>query len=198
MHNFPLGENNVGSLRDLSFSYSKDLCDYNNYLINYKKSLVCSKEQNEMYRRLQSNYYMTTLKNYEVLFKRKRNHFICLFLVEFRDFDNSIYTLKTIKDLVYEKYKLESVRKAIHTFYLSNSDVGGLASDCLNFLDSMILLLLKKIMEKKKFNRIVESIDCYGILDIKYEVENRALDKDEVRIFTSKEMVREFEINEYW
>lgn len=198
MPNFPLWTNNVGPLRDLSFSYSKDLCDYNNTLIRYKECLYCCKDQNVMYRRLHLNYYMTILKNYEIVFKRKKDQFICLFLAEFRDFDNSLHTLKTIKDLEYEKYKLESLRRVIHTFYLSNSDVGGLAIDCLDFLDNMILLLLRKIMEKKKFNRIVESNNCFNCLNVKYEIENRALDKGEVRIFTSKEMVREFEINEYW
>lgn len=198
MDSSPVETTRIGLLRSLSFSYTKDLCDYNNLLICHKESLYSSNDQSIMYRGLQSNFYMTTLKNYEVLFMRKKEFFIWQFLAKFRGFDNSLQILKTINDVEYEKYKLEFLRKDIYTFYLSNSDVGGLAIDCLNLLDNRILSLLKKIMGEKKFNVMVESDDCHSYLDVRYEVENRSFDKDEVRIFSSKEMVKEFEINEYW
>ena len=192
-----LRDKKISFLRDLSISYARLLCNYNNYIIKYKKDLYYSDYRNKGFRRFTLNHFLENKKGYEQLLKKEKDSFIWQFLVEFRNFDNSTQTLKTFKDFEYEKYKLESLRKAINYFYISNKDVGGMSKDCLDLLDNMIYILSEEMREIER-SCYIQSDNFNSSLDIKYQLENSSLDKDEVRLSSVDEAIREFEINQYW
>lgn len=193
MDKFPSIPKKVDVLRNLSIFYGRDLCNYNNYLIESKQNLYYSDYRNiTMYRGLELNYQQV----YEEFLKKQKENFIQQFLVEFKHFNNSFGVLKTISDFRYEVYKLNLLKKSIHSFYLSNSDVGGLSLECLSLLDDKLTRLSKKIKESHLIYEGNQEFNNF--LNNTHQIENSSLDRNEIKMFSLEQLDKEFEINNYW